>query len=66
MSIYKNLPRYEFGAMRGGGCDVSFFQAARNMGVMKRQLDRVLFYIAYRVVHQSFFGLKISICDTLS
>ena len=60
MSIYKNLPRYEFGAMRGGGCDVSFFQAAGNMGVMKRQLDRVLFCIAFKVVHQPFFGLKIS------
>ena len=30
------------------------------MGVMKRQVDRVLFYIAYRVVHQPFFGLMIS------
>ena len=60
MSIYKNLPRYEFGAMRGGGCDVSFFQAAGNMGVMKRQLDLVLFCIAYKVVHQLFFGVKIS------
>ena len=59
MSIYKNLPRYEFGAMRGGGCDVSFFQAAGNMGVMKRQLDRVLLCIAYKVMHQPFFGLKI-------
>ena len=60
MSIYRNLPRYEFGAMRGGGCDVSFFQAAGNMGVMTRQLDRVLFCKAYKVVHQPFFGLKIS------
>ena len=60
MSIYRNLPRYEFGAMRGGGCDLSFFQAAGNMGVMTRQLDRVLFCIAYKVVHQPFFGLKIS------
>ena len=59
MSIYKNLPRYEFGAMRGGGCDVSFLQAAGNMGVMKRLLDRILFCIAYKVLHQPFFGLKI-------
>ena len=60
MSIYKTLPRYEFGAMRGGGCDVSFLQAAGNMGVMKQQLDRVLFCIANKVMHQPFFGLKIS------
>ena len=60
MSIYRNLPRYEFGAVRGGGCDVSFFQAAGNMGLMTRQLVRVLFCIAYKVVHQPFFGLKIS------
>ena len=46
--------------MRGDGCDVSFFQAAENMEVMTRQLDRVLFWIAYKVVHQPFFGLKIS------
>ena len=39
---------------------MSFFQAARNMGVMKLQLDRVLFCIAYKVLHQPFFGLKIS------
>ena len=60
MSIYKNLPRFEFGAMRGGGCDVSFLQAAGNMGIMKRLIDRVLFCIAYKLVHQPFFGLKIS------
>ena len=30
------------------------------MGVMKRLLDRVLVCIAYKVVHQPFFGLKIS------
>ena len=30
------------------------------MGVMKQQLDHVLSCIAYKVVHQSFFGLKIS------
>ena len=60
MSIYRNLPRYEFGAIRGGGCDVSFFQATGNIGVMTRQLYRVLFCIAYKVVHQPFFGLKIS------
>ena len=30
------------------------------MGVMRRQLDRVLFCIAYKVAHQPFFGLKIS------
>ena len=58
MSIYRNLPRYEFGAMRGGGCDVSFFQAAGNMGVMTRQLVRVLFCIAYKVMHQPFFGIN--------
>ena len=60
MSIYRNLPKYEFGAMRGGGYDVSFFQVAGNMGVTTRQVDRVLFCIAYKVVHQPFFGLKIS------
>ena len=58
MSIYRNLPRYEFGAMQGGGCDVSFFLAVGNMGIMKRQLDHVLFCIAYKVMHQPFFGLK--------
>ena len=38
---------------------MSFFQTAGNIGVMKRQLDRALFCIAYKVVHQAFF-LKIS------
>ena len=60
MSICRNLPRHEFGTKWGGGCDVSFFQAAGNMGVMTWQLGRVLFCIAYKVVHQPFFGLKIS------
>ena len=60
MSICRNLPRYEFGTKRGGGCDVSFFQAAGNMGVITWQLGCVLFCIAYKVVHQPFFGLKIS------
>ena len=35
---------------------MSFFQGAGNMGVMKRQQDRVLFCIAYKVVHHPFFG----------
>ena len=36
------------------------FRLLEICGIMKRQLDRVLFCIAYKVVHQPFFGLKIS------